>query len=136
MKRMPMFCGFVILGLAFLVGNGATQDKDKKEEKKIKGMLPPGFKDLGLSKEQVNKIYMIQTEYNGKIADLTAKLNELKKQKSAEEFKVLTEEQRDKYLKAKGVELKDKGVKDAPKDKVKDGDKKPVEKTADKKSAQ
>jgi hypothetical protein len=126
MNRLSMLSGLVIVALALIVGSGATQDvkkdKDEKKEVKLKGMLPQGFKDLGLSKEQVLKIYMVQTEYNTKIAELNTKINELKSQRAKEEVKILTEEQREKYLKAKGLEPKDK----APKDKV--IDKKPTDK--------
>ena len=137
-----MFCGLGILALAMIVGAGASQDaqkdkgdKDKKEVGKVKGQLPPGFKDLGLSKEQISKIYGIQGDYNAKIADLTTKINELKKQKTQEEFKVLTDEQREKYLKAKGFEAKEKKDKAPAKDKAvdkKDGDKKDGDKKTDK----
>jgi hypothetical protein len=113
MKRVSMFSGLGILCLAFLVGAGTSQDakkdKDAKKEGKVKGMLPAGFKDLGLSAEQVQKIYTVQTEYNMKIADLTKQINELKSKRSKEEFNVLTPAQRDTYLKNKGLEVKDKG---------------------------
>lgn len=133
MRRVSMFCGLGILCLAFLVGAGTSQDakkeggkdKDAKKEGKAKGMLPAGFKDLGLSAEQVSKIYAVQAEYNGKIADLTKQINELKSKRSKEEFNVLTEAQRDTYLKNKGLEVKDKG-------KEKDKDKADAKKTADK----
>ena len=130
MNRMSMFCGLGILCLAFLVGSGASQDakkdKDKdtkKETGKAKGLLPQGFKDLGLSAEQVAKIYAVQAEYNAKIAELNKQINELKGKRSKEEFNVLTAEQREKYLKAKGLDSKDKAP---PKDKP--ADKKPDEK--------
>jgi TolA-binding protein len=111
--------GLVILGFSLLVGSAATQDK--KEPPKVKGMLPAGFKDLGLSKAQVEKIYTIQTDFKGKINKLQAEINELKKSENKEVFGVLTEEQREKYLKAKGIETKDKGKeKDKVGDKAKD----------------
>src|SRR5262249_32039427 len=124
MRRVPVIFGMVALGLALLVSAGATQDakkdKDEKKESKFKPALPAGFKALMLSKDQIKKIYSIQTEYHGKIVELQAKLDELKDQRSQEEFKVLTTDQRDKYLKSKGVDLKDKAK---PADK-KDSDKK------------
>ncbi len=125
MNRMSMFCGLGILCLAFIVGSGASQDakKDKKDAGKAKGVLPQGFKDLGLSAEQVAKIYAVQTEYNTKLAALNKQIAELKGKKSKEEFDVLTAEQREKYLKAKGLESKDKAP---PKDK-------PAEKKTDEK---
>jgi hypothetical protein len=127
-----MIFGLGILGLALMVAGGATQEKKDKDDKgKVKGQLPPGFKDLGLSKDQVGKIYSIQADYKKKIGDLQTKIGELKKEQTHEEFKILTDEQRDKYLKSKGLELKDKKDdkskddkgKDAKNDKGKDKDK-------------
>jgi hypothetical protein len=112
MSRLSMFCGLGILSLALLVGAGNTQDA--KKETKVKGMLPPGFKDLGLSKAQVLAIYTVQTDYRGKINDLENKIKEMKKTESVEVFKVLTEPQRQQYLKSKGLEPKEKAP---PKDK-------------------
>jgi len=113
--------GLVILGFSLLVGSAATQDKkeDKKDPPKVKGQLPAGFKDLGLSKAQIEKIYTLQTEFKTKINKLQAEINELKKTENKEVFGVLTDDQREKYLKAKGIETKDKG-----KEKDKVGDKK------------
>ena len=118
MRRLPTLVGLALLGLSLIVTTSVSQDakKDKDDKKdKIKGMLPAGFKDLGLSKEQVNQIYKIQTEYNAKIKELQSKIDEMKKQKTQEEFKVLTPDQRKKYLEAKGVDTKDKTP---PKDKA------------------
>lgn len=124
MLRLPALFGLVTLAFALLVSAGATQDAKKEEKKappKIKGALPPGFKDLGLSKAQIEKIYAAQIEHRTKIAELQSKINELKKAENAEVFKLLTEEQREKYLKNKGVETKDKkkgaDKKDGEKDK-------------------
>ena len=119
MNRLPMMFGVMAIVAALVVGAGATQEtkKDEKKEKKFTPQLPAGFKALGLSKDQVKKIYTVQTEFHGKIVELQAKIDELKEQRSMEEFKVLTTEQRDKYLKAKGVDTK--GT-DKDKDKGKD----------------
>jgi TolA-binding protein len=113
-----MVFGLGILGLALIVGGGISQDakKDKDDKGKVKGQLPPGFKDLDLSKDQITKIYSIQADYKKKISELQTKINELKKTQNQEEFKVLTDDQRDKYLKAKGVDTK-KDEKDKGKDK-------------------
>jgi hypothetical protein len=120
MHRLPVIFGLVTLGLALLVGAGGSQDAKKdKDEKKVKGFLPAGFKDLALSAEQKAKVYGIQGEYKVKIAELDKKIKELKAQESQDVFKVLTDEQREKYLKAKGVDTKEKS-KDADKDKDKD----------------
>lgn len=126
MRRLPVVFGIVMLAVSLIVTAGGTQEgkkdkDDKKETGKIKGQLPAGFKDLGLSKEQISAIYKVQTEYNGKIKELQSKIDDLKKQRFQEELKVLTPDQRKKYLESKGVDTKDKGEK-------KTADKKDVDK--------
>ena len=106
MKRLPMMFGLVLLGLALLVGSSASQDK--KAGGKIKGMLPPGFKALDLSKVQIEKIYSVQIEHRTKIAELNRQIADLKDKENKEVFKVLTDDQREKYLKSKGVDTKKK----------------------------
>ena len=107
MNRLCVLFGMITLAGALLVSAGATQEKkDKEEPKKPKGMLPQGFKDLGLSADQKSKIYSLQTEYKTKIVELEKKVKDLKAEETAAVFKVLTDDQREKYLKAKGVETK------------------------------
>ncbi len=111
MHHLPRLIGLVVLALTLVVGAGVTQDTkkdDKKETKKAKGQLPQGFKDLGLTDEQKIKIYSLQGDYKGKIAELTKQINEMKKVEMQEIFKVLTEDQKKKYLDSKGVETKEK----------------------------
>jgi hypothetical protein len=110
MSRLPIVFGLVILGLALVVAGGATQEKgkDKDDKGKVKGTLPQGFKDLGLSKDQITKIYTIQGDYKKKISELDAKIKEYKSQQFQDELKVLTDEQREKYLKSKGLDTKGK----------------------------
>jgi hypothetical protein len=114
MRRLPIIFGMVTLGLALLVSSGVSQDTKKEEKKKevgkIKGQLPAGFKDLGLSKDQIAKIYGIHADYKTKIIELEKKVKELKVQESQETFKILTDEQRERYLRAKGVDTKKKNA--------------------------
>lgn len=119
MHRLSLFFGLGILSLILLVGAGVSQDakKEDKKDTKVKGMLPTGFKELGLSKEQVLKIYSIQTDYNAKVAEVAVKLKELKDQKTTDEFKILTTDQQAKYFKAKGVVLPSAKDKAGEKDK-------------------
>ena len=107
MLRLSVVCGSLLLGLSLIVSAGVSQEKDKKDEpkkEKAKGMLPAGFKDLNLSAEQKSKVYGIQADYKAKIAELEKKVKDLKSQESKDIFAVLTDDQRAKYLKAKGVE--------------------------------
>src|SRR5947207_418322 len=106
MLRLPVIFGMVLLGMAMLVSVGETQDTkkvdDKKvEDKKAKPKLPDGFKDLGLSADQKSKILAVQLEARNKIHDLENQIRELKLKENQDCFKVLTADQREKYLKAK-----------------------------------
>ncbi|MBM3996164.1 MAG: hypothetical protein FJ303_18735 [Planctomycetes bacterium] len=123
MNRLIVVFATVTLSLMLVVSAGTSQDakKDEKKKDKVKGMLPPGFKDLGLSKDQVTKIYSIQADFKAKIAELDKAIKEMKAKESADVFKILTDEQREKYLKSKGVDTKKK-----------DSDKKDPDKKGDK----
>lgn len=125
MRRLPVFLGLALFGLALLVNVGDSQDvkkDDKKETGKVKGFLPPGFKDLNISAEQKAKIYSIQSDYKSKVADLEKKIKELKVQETKEVFSVLTKAQQDQYLKSKGIDTPKEKAKE--KTEKKDGDKK------------
>lgn len=60
-----------------------------------RGQLPPNFKKLGLTDEQREKIYTVQATYRARIAELSRKLRELRKQELAEEMQVLTDSQKE-----------------------------------------
>ncbi len=117
-----MLFGLGIIALSLLVGAGATQDgKKDKDDKKAKGILPPGFKDLNLTAEQKAKVYSIQGDYKAKISELDKKIKELKSLEKKDIFGVLTKEQQDKYFKAQGFDGPPKDKKDDGKDKKDDG---------------
>ncbi len=97
--------------LALLVAFGvltpalAFQDKDSKDDKKegkkdgkkeppkLKGMLPPNFKKLGLTDKQVQTIYKLQADFKEKTDELKAKLDKLKKEERDKIEAVLSPEQ-------------------------------------------
>jgi Spy/CpxP family protein refolding chaperone len=89
-----MFVGVAILGLALLVGSGASQGT-----KKSTASLPSGWGKLGLSKEQKTKIYAIRGEYKVKIADLEQQLTELRSEETRKMVAVLSADQKDKLRK-------------------------------------
>jgi TolA-binding protein len=114
MNRAARFFGLVILGAAVIVGVGTSQEGKKDDKtKKIKGQIPAGWKSLKLTKEQTDKVHALDVEYKTKIADLTAKIEELKQQSRIEMTKVLNDEQKALLAKLAGLESKEK-------DKVKD----------------
>lgn len=84
--------GVLVLAVALVVGGGSLGD-DKKEVP-AKGQLPANWKKLGLTEEQVKKVYTTQTEYRGKIAELEQKIQDLKKQERTDLEKVLTDAQK------------------------------------------
>jgi hypothetical protein len=107
MFRASMLLGLCILGLAFLVG---TSDSQEKKEKK--GYLPPGFKALSLTPTQDEKLRQLSTEYKMKIDEANKKVKQLNAEKTKAEFAVLTDEQKELYIRNKtGEEAKKKDVK-------------------------
>lgn len=69
----------------------------KKSEKtpapKFRPRLPNYYGQVGISREQRQKIYAIQRQYHEKIAPLRAQLEALEEQRDKEVAAVLTEEQ-------------------------------------------
>jgi hypothetical protein len=98
MYRMSVFAGVAILGTAFLVGTGASQDA-KKDVKAKSSYVPPGWKGLGLSKEQTAEFAKIYNSYNLKIKDLQDKIQEFKTQERQDMVKLLTSDQKEKLRK-------------------------------------
>ena len=75
-------------------------------------MTPPNWRLLGLTDEQTQKVYKLQTKYNEEIDTLEAKIKELKDKLKKEQLTVLTAEQKKRLediLKEKaGTDKKDK----------------------------
>ena len=120
---MLRLTGLLSLGIACLVlvvGTGTSGDKkDPKDGTKIKGQLPPGWKNLGLSKEQTSQIYMIQSKYKKKIMDLETQIKETKAQERKEMVNILTAEQKEALSRAAiGEDAPVKDKKAPPADKV------------------
>lgn len=107
------------LVVALLLGTAAfaqkPADPPKKEDpKKVTGQLPTYWKMLGLTDEQVQKVYKVQAKYNTEIDDLEAKIKGLKEKMSKERLEVLTAEQKKRLEEI----LKEKaGTGDKPKEK-------------------
>lgn len=91
MMRMRVVTG-VLLGL--VLAGGWLLAQDQKPAPRAKGQLPPNWGKLGLSEEQKQKIYSVQTEFRGKIDSLEDQIRQLRKQEGAELAKVLTDAQR------------------------------------------
>ncbi len=120
MFRASAVVGIAVLGLAFVVGTGNSQDKDKTSAK-VKTSLPTGWKDLGLSKEQVFEISKIRANYKTKIKQLEDQIKDAKTHEKQEMVKLLTAEQKDKLRKSViGEETTADTAKDKLKTKAKD----------------
>jgi Spy/CpxP family protein refolding chaperone len=83
-------------------------DKGKKDDKKIKGQLPPYYKQLGLSDTQRQKVLKVRAEYKEKIDELKKKIDTLKEEQDEATEKVLTPEQVKELKRLRLKEKKDK----------------------------
>jgi Spy/CpxP family protein refolding chaperone len=109
MLRLSSLVGVVLLGCAFLVNTGVSQEK-KDPAKKTQ--LPQGFSKLNLSKDQKAKMYEAQTKYRVKIKALEEQITELRSQERMELVNLLTPDQRDLYRKIQlGEDTKKSGDK-------------------------
>jgi len=116
-----------VLTAALLVGwllAADTKTADDKTDPKAKGQLRPNWKKLGLTDDQVQKVYKVQSDYRAKIDPLEQKIKELKDEQYAEELKLLTAAQK--------ARLKELGEFKDPTE-TKPDDKKPEEKKPDEK---
>lgn len=77
-----------------LVGQEPKKEDPKKDNVKVKGTLPQNWKKIGLTDDQVQKIYRIQNKYNEEIEKLEAKIAELKGTMDKERKAVLTADQK------------------------------------------
>ncbi|GBD35168.1 hypothetical protein HRbin36_00273 [bacterium HR36] len=85
-----------VAGVCLVLGAGVAQEK-------VTGRLPQGFGKLGLSEEQKQKIYKIQAEYEAKIQALRAQIKKLEEEERVQVFGVLTPQQKELYLKLRGI---------------------------------
>jgi hypothetical protein len=114
-----MLLGLCILGLALLVGTSASQEKKDK----VKGILPPGWKDLNLSAAQKEKVYEINAQFKVKIDELQKQIKGLETERKKAQVAVLNEEQKELLAKITLGEAKKK-----EEDKKKKDEKKPADK--------
>lgn len=87
-----LFAGLLVLS-GPLVGQDAKKDDPPV---KAKGVLPPNWKKIGLTEDQVQTIYKIQGKYNDEIDKLEAKIKDLKTTKDKEMKAVLSADQKKK----------------------------------------
>ncbi|MBX7103102.1 MAG: hypothetical protein K1X57_03425 [Gemmataceae bacterium] len=88
---MKMIRSLAAVGLLVVLATGPTIGQDKG---KAKGQLPQGWSKLGLSDEQKQKIYEIQSKHKAKIDDLEKQIKEAREKMVKEETEVLTAAQK------------------------------------------
>jgi Spy/CpxP family protein refolding chaperone len=82
--------------VALVLGFGLfAQDTTKPPEPSPRGYLRPNWKKLGLTDEQVKKVYQVQTDYRNKIDVLEAQIKSLQSEQFKKEVEVLTAAQKD-----------------------------------------
>jgi hypothetical protein len=92
--RLSVMIGVAVLGMALLVGSGAGQAPDKK----AKGFLPAGWKDLDLTAAQKEQAYKVLGEFKTKMNELKDQEKKLRDEERRELGKILTEEQKKKLV--------------------------------------
>src|SRR5262245_49034127 len=90
MKRLRPI---VVVVALILIASAGLNGQEKKDTK-IKGTLPPNWGKLGLTDEQKQKGNKVQAEYGEKIAELEAKIMDLKGKQKGDMEKVLSDEQK------------------------------------------
>lgn len=68
--------------------------EDEATTTKYRGQLPFYWKELGLTDEQRQKVYKINSDYNDQIESLELKIKDLKSKRDKERFEVLSAEQK------------------------------------------
>jgi hypothetical protein len=98
---LALFTGLLVLSGGTVGQDNKPKEEPKKDDKKkedpapkVKGVLPPNYKKLGLTDTQVQEIYKIQNKYDGEIDKLQAKIDELKANRAKDTKAVLTAEQK------------------------------------------
>lgn len=97
---------FVLLAAGLLVIGGGINGQEKKKDSpkpgaeatepapKLKGQLPAGWRALGLTDAQKQKVYAIDEKYDVEIDKLNAKIKELRAKRYKEQLEVLTDAQK------------------------------------------
>src|SRR5262252_388712 len=90
---VALFLSFLAGGL-LLDGSGSRAADEPKQPAKFRGQLYAKWKELGLTDEQKQKIYKIQSEYRARIDELERKAKELRAEERVKAQDVLTPAQK------------------------------------------
>src|SRR4051794_8977127 len=89
---VALLAGVAVVFGGWLGGTGTRADDPAKEP--AKGQLRPGWGKVGLSADQVEKVFKVQAAYRDRIGALEKQLQALKDEQLARELDVLTEAQK------------------------------------------
>jgi len=113
--RSALVAAVLLAGASFATAQtSVTKPTEKAPEptKREKGTLPTYWKQLGLTDDQIQKVYKLQNSANDEIETLEAKIKTLKEKLIKDRLLVLTKEQKERLegiLKEKaGGDKKDK----------------------------
>jgi Spy/CpxP family protein refolding chaperone len=93
MTAVALFLSFLAGGW-LLSGVGSRAAEDPKTQPKFRGQLYPKWRELGLTDDQKQRIYKIQSEYRSKIDELEKKAKELRSEERSKAAEVLTPAQK------------------------------------------
>lgn len=96
--RWSVLVCVAFFSIAFLVGSSDGQGEGKKT-KDGKAIMPAGWKELDLTAVQREKLTEVTSKYNAKLKALAEQETALKAELKAEQYKILTTEQKDKLIK-------------------------------------
>jgi Spy/CpxP family protein refolding chaperone len=85
----------LLFGLSSFAAVQDAKKDDTKPSSRLRGQLPPNYRQLGLSEEQRQSIYKIHNEYADKIDELEKQIEKMKNERNRAYGKVLTKAQRD-----------------------------------------
>ena len=115
--------GAVVMALVVFAGNWLMGQDTKPT--RFRGQLYAKWRELGLTDEQKQNVYKIQTEYRGKIGELDRKIRQLRREERSKAEAVLTPAQKARLreLLSGGSSPKDKPAPKETKDKAPPKDK-------------
>jgi len=81
-------------GSVWLAAGQDAKKDDKDPPARVRGTLPPHYKQLGLSDDQKQAVYRVRNKYTAQIDDLKAKIHALQDAEKMELEKLLTDAQK------------------------------------------
>jgi len=90
---MRIWSLIAVMAMVMLAGNWLVRADDTPGAK-ARGILPANWKKLGLTDDQVQKVYKIESDYRDKIGVLEAKIKQMREDEKAQMETVLTDAQK------------------------------------------